>query len=107
MADWTDDQIQEIWEKATPVSGYDENVYRKDQKGAWIQRDMNTPLSLNEPHTSLKWQVDHITPVSKGGEDTVSNARPLQWYNNDCRQNGRLKTFVTSEGNHNIEVNQP
>jgi len=40
-----------------------------------------------------------------GGFDKVV-ARPLQWYNNDCRQNGRLKTQITSEGDHNIEINE-
>ena len=104
MANWTEEEIQKIWEKATPVQGVDSNKWRKDQCGAWIQRDKHDAISPNEPHTSFKWQVDHIKPDSEGGADTVSNARPLQWYNNDCRQNRRLKKRITAEGDHNIEL---
>lgn len=84
----------------------DPNVWRKDQCGAWMYRSNYGAPSANESHTSFKWQIDHIKPKSKGGEDWVSNARPLQWYNNDCRQNKRLKTKVTAEGNHNIEITE-
>ena len=34
---------------------------------------------------------------SKGGEDIISNARPLQWYNNVTRSNGRLTCPVTAK----------
>lgn len=105
MADWTPEEIQKIWEKADKVPGNDENVWRKDQCGAWINRNNYGAASTNESHTSYKWQVDHIKPASKGGDDTLSNARPLQWYNNDCRQNNRLKTRVTADGTKNVEVN--
>lgn len=104
MANWTDEEVEQVWNKASEVPGYDKNVYRKDQCGAWIQKDEYGAASVGESHTSFKWQVDHIKPDSKGGADVLSNARPLQWYNNDCRQNGRLMTKVTAEDNHNIEI---
>lgn len=103
MADWTPEEIQRIWEKGTVCPPNDPNVWRKDQCGAWMRRSDYGAASANESHTSFTWQIDHIKPESKGGEDWVSNARPLQWYNNDCRQNNRLKTRITAEGNHNIE----
>lgn len=106
MANWTEEEIQKIWEKAQVCPPNDPNVWRKDLCGAWIKRDLHGAASENEPHTSYKWQVDHIKPDSKGGPDTVSNVRPLQWYNNDCRQNNRLKTRVTAEGTKNIEVTE-
>ena len=43
------------------------------------------------------WEIDHIKPDSKGGEDIISNARPLQWYNNVDRSNGRLNCPVTAK----------
>lgn len=106
MADWTDEEIQAVWEKATIVPNYDKDKWRKDQCGAWIYRDYYGVPSRNESHTSYKWQIDHIKPQSKEGKDILSNARPLQWFNNDSRQNSRLKTKITSDGTHNIEIDK-
>lgn len=106
MADWTEEEKLEIWAKGTPCPPNDPNIWRKDQCGAWMHYSEYGAPSKDEPHTSYKWQIDHIKPESKGGEDIVSNARPLQWYNNDSRQNGLLKTKVTANGKKNVEVNQ-
>lgn len=103
MANWTEEEIQKIWEKAKVCPPNDPNVWRQDQCGAWIKRDMYGAAAENESHTSYKWQIDHVKPDSKGGPDIVSNARPLQWYNNDSRQNNRLKSKVTAVGVKNIE----
>lgn len=103
MANWTEDEIQKVWEKAMVVDGYDKDVYRQDVCGAWIQRNQYGTAKTNESHTSFTWQIDHVKPESKGGKDVLSNVRPLQWYNNDVRQNGRLKPTVTAEGDHNVE----
>ena len=104
MANWSNEEIQQIWEKAAVVVGYNPDIWRKDQCGAWIYRQHYGTASVGECHTSYKWQIDHIKPESKEGEDIISNARPLQWYNNDSRQNGSLKTRITSDGNRNIEL---
>lgn len=103
MAEWTEEEKQMIWEKATIVVGYNSKLWRKDECGAWIYRHHYGAASEGESHTSYKWQIDHIKPDSKGGEDVVSNARPLQWFNNDARQNSRLSIRITSDGNKNVE----
>lgn len=105
MADWTKEELDTIWKKGKECPPNDPNIWRKDQCGAWIRRDMYGAASENEPHTSYKWQVDHIKPDSKGGEDSISNARPLQCYNNDFRQNGPLVKKITANGKVNIELN--
>ena len=104
MANWTEDEIQKVWEKGIIVANNDPNVWRKDQCGAWICRTKYGAPATDEPHTSYKWQIDHIKPESKGGPEIISNARPLQWFNNDSRQNGRLQKKVTADGTKNIEV---
>lgn len=106
MANWTEEEIQKIWDKAQIVVGYNPFLWRKDQCGAWIYRLHYGGASPNESHTSFKWQIDHIKPESKDGEDVVSNTRPLQWYNNVSRQNGRLKTKITALGNKNVEIEE-
>jgi len=105
MAGWSEEEKLKIWEKGTVCPPNDPKEWRKDQCGAWMYYNNYGAPSKGESHTSYKWQIDHIKPDSKGGPDIVSNARPLQWYNNDCRQNGRLKTKVTAEDTKNVEKN--
>lgn len=104
MADWTEKEKREIWAKGTECPPNDPNEWRKDQCGAWMHYSEYGAPDQSESHTSYKWQIDHIKPESMGGADTVSNARPLQWFNNDSRQNGRLKKKVTSDGVKNVEI---
>ena len=86
MADFTPEEIQKVWEKGVIVSNDYKDEWRKDQCGAWINRNQ------------------YGKPDSKGGSDALYNIRPLHWKNNASRQAGRLKTVVTSEGNKNIIV---
>ncbi|MGI6521043.1 MAG: HNH endonuclease [Fermentimonas sp.] len=80
-----DKTIQAVWEKGQIVSGRDSKVWRKDQCGALIKRD-----EYGNRGSKHGWEIDHITPSSKGGSDAPSNLRPLQWENNATRQDGRL-----------------
>ncbi len=91
--------IQAVWEKGTKVPGYDPNVRRKDQCTAWIKRD-----SYGDRGSEYGWEIDHITPVSRGGTDALSNLRPLQWENNASRQDNRLVCKVKANGDKNIYI---
>ena len=99
MADFTPEEIQKVWEKGVIVSNDYEDEWRKDQCGAWINRNQ-----YGNRQSDYGWECDHIKPDSKGGSDALYNIRPLHWKNNASRQAGRLKTVVTSEGNKNIVV---
>ena len=94
MANWTDEEKLKIWDKGELIPDRDKNIWRKDQCGAIIQWDMYGDRS---DKYNCGWEIDHIKPDSKGGEDIVSNARPLQWFNNASRQNGRLVCQVTAK----------
>lgn len=37
MANWTEEEKRIIWDKGEIVSGYDKNIWRKDQCGAFIK----------------------------------------------------------------------
>lgn len=94
MANWTDEMIQNVWEKGKIVSEYNKNEYKKDQCDAWIKR-----IEYGNRSSSFGWEIDHISP---GGEDVLSNLRPLQWENNVDKSDGRLKCNVTSDGKKNV-----
>lgn len=98
MANWTEEEKKIIWSKADKNANNDPALWRKDQCGAW----MYWPHYGNR-QSDYGWEIDHIKPDSKGGEDVVSNARPLQWFNNASRQNGQLTCPVTANGVKNIK----
>jgi hypothetical protein len=91
-----DETIQSVWEMAKEIARNNPNVWRQDQCGAWIKRD-----EYGNRNSEFGWEIDHITTVSRGGSDDLSNLRPLQWENNASRQDGRLTCKVTASGEHN------
>lgn len=86
-----------VWNKAEQVPGQDKDRFRKDQCGAWIRWD-----AYGNRNDRYGWEIDHITPVSRGGSNALSNLRALHWENNASRGNGRLVCVVKSSGVENV-----
>lgn len=88
------------WQYTVIVDGYDPNMYRKDACGAWIRWDM-----YGQQDNIFGWQVDHIYPVSKGGDDHPENLRALQHQNNASKGDDypSYEAAITSKGNTNEE----
>ena len=71
------------WHKATPIIGYDQNIWRRDDYGHAIKWSDHGNRSSDHG-----WEIDHIRPSAFGGLDTESNVRALHWRNNASRGDG-------------------
>jgi 5-methylcytosine-specific restriction endonuclease McrA len=67
----TNDQKQKAWESATTVRGKNPDLYRKDPYGNVMYKPSYGKMS------QMGWDVDHITPQSKGGSDATRNLQAL------------------------------
>ncbi len=95
--EWTHEQKSAVWNNAEQISSNDPNKFRKDQCGAWINWS-----EYGNRNSQYGWEIDHINPVSHGGNDNVSNLRALHWQNNASRGDGRLTCAITSDGTKNV-----
>lgn len=96
MGNFSEETIQKVWEKAS-VHPTDSS-WAKDQCGAWIYR------AAYGKQSDYGWNIDHITPQSKEGTDSLSNLRPLHWENNTRKSDGNLKCAIKAEGNKNVKI---
>lgn len=91
--------IQQVWEKAKVVDGYNSNLWRQDFANAWICRDAYGTTR------NFGWEIDHLRPISNGGSDDIANLNTLHWRNN--RKKGDdypdFYTEITSNENRNVE----
>ena len=73
---FTDEEINKVWEKATKQPNNNPDVFRKDYAGAWIRRD-----------------------------DYGKRDKPYGWKNNESKGDDYpyWKTVLSSEANKNIE----
>jgi len=99
MADFNEVQIQKVWEKGVVDKNNDQNVFRKDVADAWIKRDQYG--KKDEP---FGWEIDHVYPQSKGGNENIINLRPMHWENNQSKGDDYpdYRAVKTSEGDKNI-----
>lgn len=102
-------QIQDVWNRASAVEGYDPTRFRKDACGAWIMWD-----KYGDTDSLYGWEVDHIVPqalleekgFSKEMIDRQENLRALQHENNASKSDDypSYTAVVTSEGTENVRT---
>ncbi|MBP5345209.1 MAG: hypothetical protein J6Y99_03245 [Bacteroidales bacterium] len=104
MAYYSDNQIEEAWNRATTIEGANPNEWRKDPCGAWIKRDQYGKESR------YGWNIDHIIPKklfqNNGYDCTSLNRWPMHWKNNNSKADyfPRFPASVISDGTNNVEV---
>lgn len=96
-----------LWERAFPVDGYNQERYKHDACGAWIERD-----KYGDRTSPYGWEIDHIYPqsllkerkVAQDEIDNLGNLRALNWQNNDSKGTDypSYHAKVRAEGNKNV-----
>lgn len=74
---WSDEAKQKIWEKGRSIPNYSDAIWRHDKCGAVMKYSEH-----GNRDSEYGWEVDHINPVSNGGDDNYYNLQPLNWKNN-------------------------
>jgi 5-methylcytosine-specific restriction endonuclease McrA len=74
---WTEQTKKAVWEKGIIDPQYDKDTYRKDKCGYYMQWSEH-----GNRDSKYGWEIDHINPVSNGGDDSLQNLQPLYWENN-------------------------
>lgn len=69
---FSQERIDEVWDRAAIVRGKDPALYRRDVSGNVLYKPSYGVAS------EMGWEIDHINPVSNGGSDNLRNLQVLQ-----------------------------
>jgi hypothetical protein len=91
-----------VWENAAdPPAGYSPLYFRLDPCGALMY------IGLFEFEANLGWNIDHIYPVSKGGDDELENLRAMQYQNIAQKANKYPNHLSAVTYNKGLDCNIP
>lgn len=70
---YSEQLVQQVWEKGRASGEIDSNVWREDECGAWIRR-----ADYGKTDSEFGWKILNVTP---GAPDTPENLRPFHLLN--------------------------
>ncbi len=74
---WSEETKELVWEKGRIIPDFDPDIWRWDKCGKTMK--WNDHGDRTSRHG---WEIDHINPVSNGGDDDFMNLQPLNWETN-------------------------
>lgn len=81
MSQFSDERLEQIWDKGQVIRGKDPDLYRKDKFGNVMYRHSYGKTS------EMGWNVDHSKPQSLGGTDHLNNLQPMNSRANSAKGN--------------------
>ena len=71
MANFSQERLDQIWDKGGIIKGKNPDLYRKDKFG-----NKTSPMG---------WNVDHSKPQALGGTDHLNNLQPMNSRENSSK----------------------
>lgn len=87
--DYSEQLIQQVWEKGRGSNEIDTGLWREDECGAWISR-----AEYGKTDSDFGWKVVNVVA---GAPDTLENLRPFHYRNGYDIANHRAHCSVTAD----------
>ena len=71
MGKYTQERLDQIWDKGEIIKGKNPDLYRLDKFGNQMYKPSYGKTS------EMGWNVDHSKPQAKGGTDHLNNLQPM------------------------------
>jgi hypothetical protein len=81
MSNFSDERLNQIWDKGQPIEGKNPDLYRADKYGNTMYKPSYGKMS------EMGWNVDHSKPQSLGGTDHLNNLQPMNSRANSSKGN--------------------
>lgn len=79
MSNFTQERIDQVWEKGDPIKGKNPDLYRKDKFGNQMYKPSYGKFS------EQGWNIDHSKPQALGGTDHLNNLQPINSRTNSSK----------------------
>lgn len=86
---YSEQMIQQVWEKARASADINAELWREDECGAWITR-----RHYGDTDSDFGWKIVNVTPGEQG---TLENLRPFHHRNAYDLSNQQARCHVTAD----------